>query len=89
MRYRLDLSYDGTDFHGWQIQPNGITVQEVIQNKLSQICNQPIEIMGSGRTDTGVHALEYTAHFDYDLALADSFVYKLNAMLPKSISIEN
>jgi len=89
MRYRLDLSYDGTDFHGWQIQPNGITVQEVIQNKLSQICNQPIEIMGCGRTDTGVHALEYTAHFDYDLALADSFVYKLNAMLPKSISIEN
>lgn len=89
MRYRLDLSYDGTDFHGWQIQPNGITIQEVIQNKLSQIFNQSIEIMGCGRTDTGVHASEYTAHFDYELALPDAFVYKLNAMLPKSISIKN
>ncbi len=89
MRYRLDLSYDGTDFHGWQIQPNGITVQEVIQNKLSQICNQPIEIMGCGRTDTGVHASEYTAHFNFDLPLPESFVYKLNAMLPKSIAIKN
>ena len=89
MRYRLDLSYDGTDFHGWQIQPNGITIQEVIQDKLSQICNQPIEIMGCGRTDTGVHASEYTAHFDYELTLPEAFVYKLNAMLPKSISIKN
>lgn len=88
MRFRLDLSYDGTDFHGWQIQPNGITVQEVIQKKLSQICNHPIEIMGCGRTDTGVHASEYTAHFDFHSELPSSIEYKLNAVLPPSISIK-
>lgn len=89
MRYRLDLSYDGTNYHGWQIQPNGISVQEVIQKKLSQICNQPMEIMGCGRTDSGVHASEFTAHFDLDGNLPNSIVHKLNSMLPSDIAISN
>ncbi len=89
MRYRLKLAYDGTQYHGWQIQPNGISVQQVIQSKLSQICNQPIEIMGCGRTDKGVHASEFFAHFDFEGQLPDSIVYKLNAMLPSDIVIYN
>ncbi len=88
MRYRLKLSYDGTNYHGWQIQPNGISVQEIIQQKLSQICNQPIEIMGCGRTDKGVHASEFYAHFDFEGQIPESIVYKLNAMLPSDIVIE-
>ena len=88
MRYRLKLAYDGTQYHGWQIQPNGISVQEVIQTKLSQICNSPIEIMGCGRTDKGVHASEFYAHFDFEGQLPSSIVYKLNAMLPSDIVIE-
>ena len=87
MRYRLDLSYDGTNYHGWQIQPNGISVQEVLHQKLSQICNQPMETMGCGRTDSGVHASEYTAHFDFEGPLPTSIVYKLNSMLPPDIAI--
>ncbi len=89
MRYRLDLSYDGTNYHGWQIQPNGISVQEVIKQKLSQICNQPIETMGCGRTDSGVHASEFSAHFDLEGSLPNSIVYKLNSMLPSDIVITN
>jgi len=88
MRYRLKLAYDGTSYHGWQIQPNGISVQEVIQSKLSQICNTPIEITGCGRTDKGVHASDFYAHFDFEGQLPDSIVYKLNAMLPPDIVIE-
>ena len=57
-RLRLDLQYDGTDFHGWQIQPNAITVQEEIENALTRLnSNQKVEIVGCGRTDTGVHAM--------------------------------
>ena len=89
MRYRLDLSYDGTDYHGWQIQPNEISVQAVIQQKLSQICNQPMEIWGCGRTDSGVHASEFTAHFELEGALPNLIVNKLNSMLPSDIVITN
>lgn len=66
MRYFLRLSYDGTPFHGWQKQPNAISVQETLENALTTILQQRIEITGAGRTDTGVHAREMYAHFDYD-----------------------
>lgn len=63
-RYFIELAYDGTHYHGWQIQPNAVTVQEVLNEKLSIILRQPIETLGCGRTDTGVHATEFFAHFD-------------------------
>lgn len=88
MRYFIKLSYNGGAYHGWQIQPDAITVQEVIEKALSTLLNQTISIMGAGRTDTGVHATEMYAHFDTDLDLDDTnIVYKLNSFLPKDIAI--
>lgn len=63
-RYFIELSFDGTKYHGWQIQKNALSVQEVLNEKLSVILRQPIETTGCGRTDTGVHAREFFAHFD-------------------------
>ncbi|TWR26568.1 tRNA pseudouridine(38-40) synthase TruA [Mucilaginibacter pallidiroseus] len=63
-RYFIELSYDGTRYHGWQIQPNAITVQEMLDKALSTVLRQPIQTVGCGRTDTGVHATEYFAHID-------------------------
>ena len=63
-RYFVELSYDGTNYHGWQIQPNAVTVQELLDSALSTVLRQPIETIGCGRTDTGVHATQFFAHFD-------------------------
>lgn len=93
-RYFLYLAYDGTNYHGWQIQPNGISVQEVLQKALATLLRQPVSITGAGRTDTGVHARMMVAHFDFEYAddpvrridgrwLTD----KLNRLLPPDISI--
>lgn len=88
MRYFLDISYLGTQFHGWQIQPNGNTVQAEIEKALSTILKNEISILGSGRTDTGVHATQQIAHFDFVSAIeTPDLVYKLNSFLPKDISI--
>lgn len=88
MRYFIELSYNGKAYHGWQIQPNAITVQETIEKGLSTLLNTTISIMGAGRTDTGVHASQMFAHFDFDNPLdSESLVYKLNSFLPKDISI--
>lgn len=89
MRYRLDLHYDGTHFHGWQIQQNAPSVQETIQDKLSMILGESIDLVGCGRTDKGVHASQYTAHFDCEKSI-DSYrmVHQLNALIPDSIGIE-
>jgi tRNA pseudouridine38-40 synthase len=87
-RYFLELSYKGTPFHGWQIQQNASTVQESLEKALSTFFRQPISIMGSGRTDTGVHASMQVCHFD--LAGEDpeeKFIKGVNAILPKEISI--
>lgn len=89
-RYFIDLSYNGSKFHGWQIQPNAITVQEVIEKCLSKIhSNSEVKVVGCGRTDTGVHANHFVLHVDLeknnDLA---KFVFTLNRMLPASISIQ-
>ena len=64
-RFFIELSYDGTNYHGWQIQPNAVTVQEVLDKALSTVLRQQIETTGCGRTDTGVHAKEFFAHFDF------------------------
>lgn len=69
MRYFIQFGYDGTAYHGWQIQPNGVSVQEVLQRALSTLLRQPIEVVGAGRTDAGVHARMMVAHFDSPLQL--------------------
>ncbi|MGB0895704.1 MAG: tRNA pseudouridine(38-40) synthase TruA [Flavobacteriaceae bacterium] len=89
MRYFIELSYNGKDYHGWQIQPNAISVQEVLENALTTILRQDIGIVGAGRTDAGVHATQIFAHFDSDIELnTDDVVYKLNSILPKSIAVQ-
>ena len=90
MRYFLCLSYDGADFCGWQIQPSSPSVQACLEETLSRLLNRPVAVTGAGRTDTGVHAVNYVAHFDTDGPLpfeASDFIYKLNAMLPHGIAI--
>ncbi len=90
MRYFLELSYNGKTYHGWQNQPNAISVQQVIEEKLSTLLNTKINIMGAGRTDAGVHAKQMFAHFDYDQDLSTiDIVYKLNSFLPNTIAIAN
>ncbi len=89
MRYFIELSYNGKNYHGWQIQPNAITVQEVLQNALSTLLKQQIDVVGAGRTDAGVHAAQLYAHFDLHTSLPENFVFKCNALLPKDIAIHN
>jgi tRNA pseudouridine38-40 synthase len=88
-RYFLYFSYNGTAYHGWQIQPNGISVQEVLTKALCTILRTEIELTGAGRTDTGVHARLMVAHFDLESTLPTQFdlVAKLNSLLPKDIAI--
>jgi len=87
-RYFVYFQYDGTAYHGWQIQPNAITVQEVFQKAMKTFFQKEIELIAAGRTDTGVHALEMVAHFDIDQALQKKDVlYHLNHLLPKDIAI--
>ena len=88
MRYFIKFSYKGTNYHGWQIQPNAISVQEVLNKALSTILNFPIDCMGAGRTDTGVHAREMFANFDFEAEIDfHSLIHKLNSFLPKDIAV--
>lgn len=92
-RYFITFAYDGTRYHGWQIQPNGISVQETLQQALSTLLRLPVEVVGAGRTDAGVHARMMVAHFDLP---TDTFptldeaqlVYKLNKILPPDIAVQ-
>lgn len=92
-RYFIQLAYNGTNFHGWQVQDNTpLTVQHILQEKMSMIIGQAIEVVGCGRTDAGVHAKDYYAHFDSDktdLHTDKNYVYKLNKVLPFEIAIKN
>jgi tRNA pseudouridine38-40 synthase len=82
------LAYDGTNYHGWQIQPNGLSVQECLMRALATFLRQDIEVVGAGRTDAGVHASLMVAHFDYDVPLNPVAVTeKLNRLLPRDISV--
>ncbi|HHX31226.1 MAG TPA: tRNA pseudouridine(38-40) synthase TruA, partial [Bacteroidales bacterium] len=90
-RYFITLSYNGKNYVGWQIQPNGISVQQMLQEALSTILRSNVEVVGAGRTDAGVHALKMFAHFDWE---GDEFniqdlIHKLNNYLPKDIHIHN
>ena len=87
-RYFITLSYDGTAYHGWQIQPNGISVQEVLEHALSTILRESIAITGAGRTDAGVHGRMMVAHFDTEVWFdCEQLVYKVNRLLPRDVSV--
>ncbi|MBO7592383.1 MAG: tRNA pseudouridine(38-40) synthase TruA [Bacteroidaceae bacterium] len=87
MRYFVYLSYDGARYHGWQIQPNGISVQEVLNKALSTLLHESIEVTGAGRTDAGVNASLMVAHFDTEHEADEQLVYRLNKFLPSDIAI--
>ena len=87
-RYLAEVSYDGTSYHGWQLQNNAITVQKILEDALSTLLRTPTQIVGSGRTDTGVHARQQFFHFDTPQPIdCAQLTYKLNAFLPASIAI--
>ncbi len=87
-RYAIKLSYDGTDFTGWQVQVDSRTVQGVLETALSKMAKKPITVMGSGRTDSGVHALGQVAHFDLDLNMTPQQIgLALRTLLPYDIGI--
>lgn len=88
MRYFITFSYDGTRYHGWQIQPNGNSVQEELQKALSTLLRRQTEVVGAGRTDAGVHARRMVAHFDTESPVdGNQLTYKLNRFLPRDISV--
>jgi len=90
LRYFIELSYNGSAYHGWQNQPNAITVQEVTEKALSTLLKTPISVMGAGRTDTGVHAKQMFAHFDSENNLsANDLIFKLNSFLPNDVVIHD
>ena len=83
-RYFITLSIDGTAYHGWQIQPNGISVQEVLERSLSTLLRETITVTGAGRTDAGVHGRMMVAHFDTEMPFeCEQLVYKVNRLLPR------
>lgn len=89
-RYFIYLSFDGTAYHGWQIQPNGLSIQQVLQERFSVLLRREVEIVGAGRTDAGVHARMMVAHFDVEESLDTvQLVYKINRMLPRDIAVQN
>ena len=88
MRYFIYLAYDGTNYHGWQIQPNGMSVQEALMRALSTFLRKKIEVVGAGRTDAGVHARLMVAHFDFEKELdGEQITDKLNRLLPPDIAV--
>ncbi|WGH24863.1 MAG: tRNA pseudouridine(38-40) synthase TruA [Candidatus Shikimatogenerans bostrichidophilus] len=90
MRYLIKLSYNGIHYHGWQKQPNNITIEEEIENKISIILKENINIIGASRTDSGVHANRMYAHFDYNKYINKKlFLYKINLLISKYIYIKD
>ena len=87
-RYFIRLAYNGKNYHGWQVQPNAITVQEVLADCLSKLLGERTEVTGCGRTDTGVHATEFYAHFEYAGERdVQEVAFRLNRFLPKDIAV--
>ncbi|WP_411031322.1 tRNA pseudouridine(38-40) synthase TruA [Spongiimicrobium sp. 3-5] len=90
MRYFVAFSYVGKAYHGWQKQPNAITVQHVLEEVFSKLLRQPVSLVGAGRTDAGVHARQLFAHFDLtEDALEADTIHRLNAFLPDDIAVHN
>jgi tRNA pseudouridine38-40 synthase len=90
MRYFLEFSYKGTAYNGWQKQNNALGVQQVLEEALAKVLRMPIELTGSSRTDTGVHAEQQFAHFDLQDAIEDHelLIYKLNGLIPRDIAVK-
>lgn len=91
-RYFIFISYKGTSYHGWQVQPKAITVQKILDEALTTILGEKISTIGAGRTDAGVHALVFCAHFDSvnpDLVKKRNLIFRLNRFLPDDISVTN
>jgi tRNA pseudouridine38-40 synthase len=91
-RYFIFISYKGTFYHGWQLQPNSVTVQKILDNALSAVLGENISTTGAGRTDAGVHALFFCAHFESlspDLAEDKNLIFRLNRFLPEDISVND
>lgn len=87
-RIRLTVSYDGTEYCGWQIQPNGVTIEEILNDRISRITGEDIRVIGASRTDSGVHALGNIAVFDTESSIpAERFSYALNRKLPRDIVV--
>ena len=89
LRYFIELSYKGTHYHGWQIQPNANSIQEELQKALGKILQEEISVVGAGRTDAGVHASQMFAHFDSEEKLSEDMSYKLNSILPNDIVVHS
>ncbi len=89
MRYFLEISYNGAAYAGWQVQPNGLAVQEVMDRSLSTIIRDTINCVGCGRTDAGVHASQFYLHFQTDQNLPDDFIHRMNAVLPADIAVHS
>ena len=90
MKYFLELSYNGTAYHGWQNQPNAISVQQVLEEALTLLLKENVAVVGAGRTDAGVHASQMYAHFDIENEFNTvEIIYKINALLPNDIVIYN
>ena len=90
MRYFIHFSYDGTHYHGWQKQPNAVSVQQTLEQSLSTLLRREVEVVGAGRTDTGVHARHMVAHFDAESLPTDcqQLTYRLNKILPRDIAVQ-
>ena len=97
-RFFIEIAYDGTNYHGWQLQPNAIGVQEILNKALSTILREPIETLGCGRTDTGVHATQFFAHLDAEGSMVNgqwsmdkknNLVRSINALLPHDIAVKD
>ena len=86
MRYFIELCYDGTPYHGWQNQPNAISIQQIVEQALTTLLRQKTAIVGAGRTDAGVHAKQLYAHMDVAI-LPKDFLYRLNSYLPPEIAV--
>ena len=88
MRYFIEIAYNGKNYHGWQIQPDAISVQEVLEEAMSTIFQNKMKVIGAGRTDTGVHARQLFAHFDSDeIEDIEDRLFRINCLLPKDISV--
>jgi len=90
LRYFIEIAYHGKNYHGWQSQPQEITVQEVLEEALSTVLREDVSVVGAGRTDSGVHAKQLFAHFDIEETVRlDNLVFRLNSFLPEDISAKN
>ncbi len=90
MRYFIEIAYNGTNYFGWQKQPDAISVAEVLEGALSTLLRNEVKVVGAGRTDAGVHAKQLFAHFDFEeIEDLPKLVFRLNSLLPKDISVKD